>query len=119
MATSAEPARTVGYSSDIGWRVVWQRVEMGLSFRCIAMRLQIGLGTAHKIYARFVETGEVAPLKPGSRPDSRALDEFHEIYILHLLAENPSLYLYTRLAHWACGTLIAKVQSTSQLAAHA
>ena len=60
MATSAEPARKVGYSPDMGWRVVWQRVGMGLSFRSIALRLQICLGTAHKIYTSFVEIGEVA-----------------------------------------------------------
>ena len=104
MATSAEPARVVGYSPDIGWRVVWQRVGMGFSFRRIAARLQIGLGTAHKIYTRFVETGEVAPLKPRPRPDSRALDEFHVIYVLNLLTENPSLYL---------GELCQKIRATT------
>jgi len=35
---------------------------MGLSFRDIATRLQIGLGTAHRIYKKFEETGEVAPI---------------------------------------------------------
>ena len=53
--TSAEPARTAAYSSDIGWRVVWQRAGMGLSFRDIATRLQIGLGTAHRIYMHVQE----------------------------------------------------------------
>ena len=77
---------------------------MGLSFRGIALRLQIGLGTAHKIYTRFVETGEVAPLKPGPRPDSRVLDELHEIYVRNLLVENPSLYL---------GEMCQKIKTTT------
>jgi len=47
--TSAEPARTAAYSPDIGWRIVWQRAGMGLSFRDIATRLQIGLGTAQEV----------------------------------------------------------------------
>ena len=44
--TSAEPARTIPYSPDIGWKVVWQRLGMGLTFKRIATRLQIGVGTA-------------------------------------------------------------------------
>ena len=72
---------------------MWQRIGLGLSFRHIAARLQIGLGTAHKLYARFEETGDVAPKTLVSRPDSRKLDEFHETYIICLLTENPSLYL--------------------------
>ena len=84
--TSAEPARTAAYSSDIGWRVVWQRAGMGLSFRDIATRLQIGLGTAHRIYKKFEET-EVAPIKAGPRPNLHKLGEIHELYILGLLVE--------------------------------
>ena len=63
--TLAEPACTAAYSPDIRWRVVWQHAGMGLSFRDIATQLQIGLGTAHRIYKKFEETGEVAPIKPG------------------------------------------------------
>ena len=92
-ATSVEPVGRAPYSPDIGWRVVWQRIGLDLSFRHIAARLQIGLGTAYKLYAWFEETGDVAPKKRGSRRDSRKLDEFHETYIICLLAENPSLYL--------------------------
>ena len=91
--TSAEPARTAAYSPDIGWRVVWQRAGMGLSFRDIATRLQIGLGTAHRLYTKFEETGEVAPIKPGPRSDLHKLDDYHELYIIGLLVENPGLYL--------------------------
>ena len=50
------------YSPDIGWRVVWQRIGMGLSFKEIATRLQIGVGTAHCLYMRYDATGDVAVL---------------------------------------------------------
>lgn len=90
---SLEPARTKPYSSDIAWRVVWQRIGMGMSFREIASRLQIGVGTAHRLYKRFEESGEVSPKKRGSRPESRKLDDLHELYVLGLVLENPSLYL--------------------------
>ena len=45
--TSAEPARTTAYSTDIGWRVVWHRIGMGLTYKEIVICLQIGVGTAH------------------------------------------------------------------------
>ena len=100
--TSAEPARTAAYSSDIGWRVVWQRAGMGLSFRDIATRLQIGLGTARRIYKKFEETGEVAPIKAGPRPNLHKLDEIHELYILGLLVENSGLYLRITTIYLHC-----------------
>ena len=58
--TSAEPARTTAYLLDIGWRVVWQRIGMGLAFNEIAIRLQIGVGTADRLYVKYVDTGDVA-----------------------------------------------------------
>ena len=93
--TSAEPGRKVAYSRDIGWRVVWQKVGMGLTFRQIASRLQIATGTAHRIFARFQDTGDISP-KPRHgqrRPACRKLDDLHEIYILGMIADNPGLYL--------------------------
>ena len=56
---SAEPGRTAGYSRDIGWRVVWQKVGMGLTYRQVASRLQIAVGNAHRIFVRFRDTGSL------------------------------------------------------------
>ena len=92
--TSAEPARTTAYSPDIGWRVVWQRIGMGLSFKAIATRLQIGVGTAHRLYARYVATGDVAAHTQPERPNNRKLDNLHELYIIGLIHENSAYYLY-------------------------
>lgn len=64
-----------------------------MSFREIASRLQIGVGTAHRIYTRFVDTGEVSPAPRRPRPDSRKLDDLHELFIIAIIAENPTLYL--------------------------
>ena len=68
---------------------------MGLTFRQIASRLQIATGTAHRIFARFQDTGDVSPLsRQGKcRPTIRKLDELHEVYVLGMIADNPSLYL--------------------------
>ena len=91
--TSAEPKRTSAYSQDIALRVVWMRVGMDLTFRRIAIRLQIGLGSAHRLYQRYVRSGNFTASKRSNRPQCRKLDEHHELLILGLLMENPGLYL--------------------------
>ena len=93
MSWSIEPSRTKAYSPDIGWRVVWQRAGMCLTFKDIASRLHISVGTAHRIYTRFVNTGDVGPAQRSTRSDSRKLDDQHELFILTLISENPTLYL--------------------------
>ena len=67
---------------------------MGLTFKEIAIRLQIGVGTAHRLYARYVETGDVAPKTQPARPDCKKLDNLHELYVIALIHENPALYLH-------------------------
>ena len=56
--SSAEP--TV-YGKDLAIRVVWQGLGMELTFREIAKHLQIGIGTAYRLYNRYVVTGEFSP----------------------------------------------------------
>ena len=93
MATSAEPSRTSAYSPDIGWRVVWQRIDMGLSFEKLQHDYRLVWALVHRLYMKFEETGEVAPVKRGRHPDSWKLDGLHKLYVLGLLAETPSLCL--------------------------
>lgn len=66
---------------------------MSLSFRSIADRLQIGLGSAYRLYQRYVRTGNFTARKRSDRPQYRKLDEHHELLILGLLMENPGFYL--------------------------
>ena len=67
------------------------RIGMGLSFKEIAIRLQIGVGTAHRLCSRYEETGDVAPK---TQHDSRKLDNLHELYVIALIHQNPVLYLH-------------------------
>ena len=87
--TSTEPARTTAYSPNIGWRVVWQKIGIGLAFKEIATHLQIGVGTAHRLYARYVDTGDVALRTQPECPDKRKL----ELYMIGLIHENSAFYL--------------------------
>ena len=44
---------------DIGWRVVWNRIGLDMTFGDIGRRLQIGPSTAHRLYKRFLRTDDV------------------------------------------------------------
>lgn len=92
---SAEPLRKRAYTPDIGWRVVWNRIAMDMSFTDIGRRLQIAPSTAHRIFKRFLRTDNVALRKqPSCRPQWRVLDEYHEVFLIALVMENPCTYMY-------------------------
>ena len=51
------------------------------------------MATSAEPVCRAPYSPDVAPKKPGSRPDSRKLNKFHKTYVICLLVEHPSLYL--------------------------
>ena len=89
---SAEPGRKAPYSSDLRWRVVWQRIGMELTFCEIANNLSLSLGTVHNHFKRFQLTGEVTPMVC-NRGSTRMLSEHDEPIIVGLLLDDPSMYL--------------------------
>lgn len=90
---SAEPNRRSPYSSDIKWRVVWQRLSMGLTFTTIAKNLNIAVSTAHRIYSLFEQTGSVEVERSTSRPQVRKLDDYMELFVIGIVLEHPTIYL--------------------------
>jgi len=90
-AMSAELGRKKAYSIDLHWSVVYH--QMNLSFSKIAERMNIVISTANRIYAHFEQTGEVEPLPPTARCESRKLDEHGEFYIIGLVMD------YNRSSH--------------------
>ena len=93
MSGSAEPGRKAAYSPDIRWRVIWQCLGMGLSFRDIADNLNIATSTAFAAFKRFEETGEVSGTKQPPRDSLRKLNTRDELFIVGLVLANPSMYL--------------------------
>ena len=91
MAYSAEPGKTVAYSDDLRWRVVWQRLGKEKPCRDIAEIVNIGLGAVHNIWRLFEHSGQVTAKK--SQPMERVLDEHSELLILGILAAEPDIYL--------------------------
>ena len=89
---SAEPGRKAPYSTDLRYRIVWQKIGLEMTYREIAKNLNVSVGSAHNVFKRFKETGEVEPTKP-NREQTRVLDEYEMQVVIGLLFEHPSLYL--------------------------
>ena len=90
---SAEPSRKKAYSSDLRWRVVYQRIAMNLPFYRIARNLNIACSTANRIYRHFEQTGGIDPVQRLVRREIRALDVHVELHVIGFVIENPSVYL--------------------------
>lgn len=106
---SAEPGRTAPYANDLRWRVVWQHVALELPFRNIAKNLSISVGTAHNIFKRFQDTGEVDPKPATRRENLRKLDNHHRLYVIGLIMASPDLHL---------SELVSKVHEITGITVH-
>ncbi len=97
MATgySAESYRTTAYSCDMRWRMIFQRIGMGLPITTIAKNLNnlnIDRSTVSRIVTRFETTGDVEPIKKkGAQSKISVYDEF---CIIDSIVEKPSMYLH-------------------------
>ena len=65
---------------------------MHLKFESIARNLNIAASTAHRIYSLFERTGSVD--SQTSKECKRVLGPANEVYVLGIILENPSMYLY-------------------------
>ena len=93
IAMSAEQGRKAPYSADMGWRMVWQRFGMELTYTEISGRLNVAVSTVHSTCKKFENTGDVQSSKQPLRPQSHKLDENHERLLLAILIETPTLHL--------------------------
>ena len=83
MATclSGEPGRKAPYLNGLRWCIVWQRAGIELSFRHITRNLNISISTAHSVYKKFQETGDVSPKVPEGE-GKRILTERQELLVI-------------------------------------
>ena len=110
--TSAEPGKKAPYSSDIRWRIVWQRMAIDLPYWKIARNLNISVGTAYNVLKAFESSGEVSCNPPQDRRDSRSLTSSEEMFVVGLVFENPCLYLRARYKWLICVCLYNMSTST-------
>ena len=52
------PNRMRPYDRDLRWRIVFQRIGMGLQYDKIAQNLNVSTSTAYRIFSRFDATGD-------------------------------------------------------------
>ena len=96
MSSSAKPQRKAPYSSDLRWRIVWQRLAHELTFRAIALNLNVATSTVHRTWELFQQTGDVEPSPTPHQPrrDQRKLDDALELFVVGLVLERPEMYLH-------------------------
>ena len=90
---SCEPGRKSAYSSDLRYRMVWQRIAMELSVRKVAHNLSVSVGTVYNTCKLFEHTGSVDRQCKPNRVNTRKLSHYDELVILGLLLDDPGLYL--------------------------
>ena len=90
---TAEPARKKAYSSDLRWRIVYQRIARNLTFEKIAKNLSISTATAPRIYTQFHRTGGIEVTQQAGEHNLRRLTDRAELYVVGLVLANPPLYL--------------------------
>ena len=68
--TSISPSRTFPYSNDLCWRMIWQKLGLGLSIKTVARSLCVNPSTVSRIVANFDTTGDVMkrPYPKNARP---------------------------------------------------
>ena len=60
---SIESARSKAYSSDLRWRMVYQRCVLGLSYTEVAQQLNVDPTTVSRTVQLFEETGTVCSIQ--------------------------------------------------------
>ena len=89
---SAEPHRVSAYSSDLRWRMVYQRHILGLTCRESARNLNVDASTVSRVVARFDSTGSVDTKPRKGAP--KTLTRYDEFLIIDAVLEKPSSFLY-------------------------
>ena len=98
MAFSAEPGRKTAYGKDLRWRIIYQRIAMGLKFAKIASNLNIAVSTAHKTYRYFEQTGNVVVITSTTtkryETARRKLSKQNELFIIGVVLGNSSMFMH-------------------------
>ena len=81
------------YSTDFRWRIVWLRIVHNLSADAISSMMNISERTVRRYETKFYQTGDILPKEHRNGPE-RLLGGLGQIFLVRILAENPTVYLY-------------------------
>ena len=90
---SCEPDRTADYSEDLRWRMVYQRIGVGRSYREIAESLNVDQSTVMRTVALFEETEDVQKRRYPSNDGTTKLTDLGKVILLEVVISKPSIYL--------------------------
>ena len=93
MKASYEPARSSAYSDDLRWRMVYQRMALGLTFDQISKNLGIDKSTAQRTVTLFTLGAYIKRPYPKEKA-SRKLTSPAQMFVLHLTLQKPAIYLH-------------------------
>jgi transposase len=89
-----ESERSKAYSSDLRWRMVYQRCLLGFPYPDIARHLNVDKSTVYRVVSLFEETGTVCTIQGYREKPQKKLSTRDEIAILTAVVEDPSMYLH-------------------------
>ena len=94
MKASYEPARLSAYSDDLRWRMVYQRMALGLTFDQISKNLGVDKSTAQRTVTLFKTTGSIHKQPYPKEKASRKLTSPAQMFVLYLTLQKPAIYLH-------------------------
>ena len=92
--TSYEPQRSSSYSKDLRWRMVYQRLGLGLTFKTIGNNLGVDSSTVHRAVERYLSTGDLEKKKYDASGLKRKLTDEMKYFIIHVVLDNPGIMLH-------------------------
>ena len=93
MMDSYEPTRTIAYSNDLRWRMVYQRKVLKYNYAEISRNLGVDKSTVQRTVVLFDTTGAVDKKVYPKENSFRKLTLPAQLLILNLIIERPSAYL--------------------------
>ena len=86
---SLEPSRSKAYSSDLRWRIVHQRCQMGLAYDEITRRLNVDPSTVYRTVQLFEDTGDVQSIQGYHEHTTKKLSSQEELATIEAVLDNP------------------------------
>jgi len=91
MATSCEPLKCSAYSDDLRWRMVWQRLALGYTYKQIGANLGVDSSTVQRTTCLFERTGNVHKRPYPEGRLEKKLTPTVELIIITLVIQNPGI----------------------------
>lgn len=93
-STSYESKRTKAYTTDLRWRMVYQREALGLSYHVIGRNLGVDSSTVYRTVKLYTTTGSVDKRRYNTANLPRKLTDSTQFFIMHLVLIQPGIMLH-------------------------